>query len=63
MIENIAFPVLGENLHVRGLTLERLEILVHNKLINGQLIGDLLLKVEILNFKISVATGQLETGF
>lgn len=55
--ENIAFPVLG-NLHVEGLTLEEVRDLVRNKLINGQLISEPIVKVEILNFKISV-TGAI----
>ncbi|KUY17754.1 sugar transporter [Elizabethkingia miricola] len=54
---NIAFPVLG-NLHVEGLTLEEVRDLVRNKLINGQLISEPIVKVEILNFKISV-TGAI----
>lgn len=54
---NIAFPVLG-NLHVEGLTLEEVRDLVRNKLINGQLINEPIVKVEILNFKISV-TGAI----
>ena len=54
---NVAFPVLG-NLHVEGLTLEEVRDLVRNKLINGQLISEPIVKVEILNFKISV-TGAI----
>lgn len=51
---NIAFPVLG-NLHVEGLTLEEVRDLVRDKLINNKLINEPIVKVEILNFKISIA--------
>ncbi|CAM3699121.1 polysaccharide biosynthesis/export family protein [Elizabethkingia occulta] len=51
---NIAFPVLGA-LHVENLTLEEVRDLIRNKLINGRLINEPIVKVEILNFKISLA--------
>ncbi|WP_236708526.1 polysaccharide biosynthesis/export family protein [Elizabethkingia anophelis] len=51
---DIAFPVLG-NLHVEGLTLEEVRDLVRDKLINNKLINEPIVKVEILNFKISIA--------
>nr|HDP3250647.1 polysaccharide biosynthesis/export family protein [Elizabethkingia anophelis] len=49
---NIAFPVLG-NLHVEGLTLEEVRDLIRNRLINEPIV-----KVEILNFKVSI-TGAI----
>ncbi|MCL1675677.1 polysaccharide biosynthesis/export family protein [Elizabethkingia meningoseptica] len=51
---NIAFPVLG-TLHLEGLTLEEVRDLIRNKLISDRLISEPIVKVEILNFKISVA--------
>lgn len=54
---NIAFPVLG-TLHVEGLTLEEVRDLVRTKLISNQLINEPIVKVEILNFKISM-TGAI----
>ncbi|AJW64754.1 Polysaccharide biosynthesis/export protein [Elizabethkingia miricola] len=50
---NIAFPVLG-NLHVEGLTLEEIRNMVREKLIDGRYISEPIVKVEILNFKVSV---------
>ncbi|MCT4013575.1 polysaccharide biosynthesis/export family protein [Elizabethkingia anophelis] len=54
---NIAFPVLG-NLHVEGLTLEEVRDLIRNRLINDRLINEPIVKVEILNFKVSI-TGAI----
>ncbi|ATL45579.1 sugar transporter [Elizabethkingia miricola] len=54
---NIAFPVLG-NLHVEGLTLEEVRDLIRNRLINDRLISEPIVKVEILNFKVSI-TGAI----
>lgn len=54
---NIAFPVLG-NLHVEGLTLEEVRDLIRNRLINDKLINEPIVKVEILNFKVSI-TGAI----
>ncbi|HFK5586636.1 TPA: polysaccharide biosynthesis/export family protein [Elizabethkingia anophelis] len=51
---NIAFPVLGI-LHVESLTLEEVRDLIRNRLIDGKLINEPIVKVEILNFKISLA--------
>ncbi|PUB28518.1 polysaccharide export outer membrane protein [Elizabethkingia sp. YR214] len=50
---NIAFPVLG-SLHIEGLTLEEVRDLIKNRLINDKFINEPIVKVEILNFKISV---------
>ncbi|WP_223829286.1 polysaccharide biosynthesis/export family protein [Elizabethkingia anophelis] len=54
---NIAFPVLG-NLHVEGLTLEEVRDLIRSRLINDRLINEPIVKVEILNFKVSI-TGAI----
>lgn len=56
---DVSFPVLG-NLHVEGLTLEEVRDLVRNRLINDRLISEPIVKVEILNFKISV-TGAISS--
>ena len=54
---NIAFPVLG-NFHVEGLTLEEVRDLIRSRLINDRLINEPIVKVEILNFKVSI-TGAI----
>ncbi|HFK5574605.1 polysaccharide biosynthesis/export family protein [Elizabethkingia anophelis] len=50
---NVSFPVLG-NLYVEGLTLEEVRDLIKDKLTKGRLINDPIVKVEMLNFKISI---------
>lgn len=40
---------------MENLTLEEVRDLIRNKLINGRLINEPIVKVEILNFKISLA--------
>ena len=50
---NIDFPILGE-IHVEGLTRMQLTELIKNKLIEGDLIKDPIVTVQVLNFKISV---------
>ncbi|MCT4216552.1 polysaccharide biosynthesis/export family protein [Elizabethkingia anophelis] len=54
---NIAFPILGA-LHVEGLTLEEVRELIRSRLVNDKLISEPIIKVEILNFKISI-TGAI----
>ncbi|NAW51349.1 sugar transporter [Elizabethkingia argentiflava] len=50
---NIEFPVLGI-LHVEGLTLNEVRDLIRNRLIKNRYISDPVVKVEMLNFKITV---------
>jgi polysaccharide export outer membrane protein len=50
---NVTFPVLG-TLHLEGLTLDQVRDLLGNQLTEQQLLKDPIVKVEMLNFKISV---------
>lgn len=50
---NIGFPILG-TLHLEGLTLEEIRNLISNRLIKERYINEPIVKVEILNFKISI---------
>lgn len=50
---NITFPVLGI-LHLEGLTLDEIRDLLSNQLTEQQLLKNPIVKVEMLNFKISV---------
>src|SRR5690606_20162320 len=49
----IEFPILG-TLKVEGITLAQLKHTIKKKLINGKLINDPIIKVELLNLKINM---------
>lgn len=48
---NIEFPVLG-TLNVEGLTLDGLKDMIRDKLLNQNLIGSPIVKIELLNLKV-----------
>jgi len=58
---NIEFPILGP-LHIAGKTLEEAKDLIRSKLISDKLIDQPSVKVEMLNFKISVIGEVVRQG-
>lgn len=58
---NIDFPILGEIL-VMGMTLENIKEHIQNKLIENKYISDPMVKIELLNLKITVMGEVLRVG-